>query len=121
MPAIRNLQASRSLPLDDDIAVPRAQLDLPNMSTGAVNLLGDQRRALPAPELFTFRDVAATMDAESPGRGIEVGLQHERIVLLSLEPGIVAGHARQIAHASRFLSHSRAQYLHRTKFSGFVG
>ena len=46
MPAIANLKAASSLPLDSDVAVLRAQFDLANLSAGAVNLLGDQGRAL---------------------------------------------------------------------------
>jgi hypothetical protein len=43
--AIRNLQAANTLALDDDLAVPRAQFDLTNVTAHAVNLLGDQGRA----------------------------------------------------------------------------
>src|SRR5208337_3534401 len=48
----------------------RVHKDLPNVSVGAINLLGDQCRLLAASEVFTFRDVAASMDAESFRRGI---------------------------------------------------
>ena len=70
--SIGNLQASSSLAIDDGVAVPCAQFDLCNVSAGAVNLLGDKSRALPASQLLTFRDVAAPMDAESFRRGVKV-------------------------------------------------
>jgi len=75
VPTIGNLKPSSPLALDNDIAVPRAQFDLSNVSAGGVNLLGDQRRALPGSGRFAFRDVAASMDAESRWCGIEIGLQ----------------------------------------------
>ena len=49
-----------------------------NMAAGAVNLLGDQSSTLRAVRLFAYREVLAPMDAESPGLGVEVGLQHRR-------------------------------------------
>jgi len=73
---ITNLEAAGAFALDHDFTVPQAQFDLANMSACAVNFLGNESRALPASELLTFRDVAASMDAESSGRGVEVGMQH---------------------------------------------
>jgi len=75
-PAIRNLKAATARALDNNIAVPRAEFDLPDMSAGAVDLFSDQSRGRQASTLFAFRDVATSMDAESLGRGVEVGLQH---------------------------------------------
>src|SRR5208337_3569943 len=62
VPTIGNLKPSSPLALDNDIAVPRAQFDLSNVSSGAVNLLGrpcdptdDQFR----PKLLVLRPTAA--------------------------------------------------------------
>ena len=44
--SITNRKSARTLALDDDLGVPIAQLDLPNVAAGAVNLLGDQGSAL---------------------------------------------------------------------------
>ena len=52
MPAIRNLKAAGSRALDNDIAVPLAQFDLPDVSAGRINLFGDQGRGLQASTLF---------------------------------------------------------------------
>lgn len=43
---IANLKRARMLALDDDMAVLRAQFDLPNVSASGVHLLGDQAGAL---------------------------------------------------------------------------
>jgi hypothetical protein len=43
--ADRKSQGRESLALDDDGAVQRAHLDLANVATGRVRLLGDQGRA----------------------------------------------------------------------------
>jgi hypothetical protein len=80
IPAIRNLQSATPLALDDDLAVVRAQFDLSNVTARAVNLLGDQSRALQAAGLLALRDVAASMDAEGLRLGIEIGLEHKREV-----------------------------------------
>src|SRR5208282_3697478 len=72
VPPIRNLQASRSLALDDDLAVPRAQFDLPNLSASV---------------FFAFRDVAAAMNAKSFRRMIEIGLQHSEWFCFPLRRG----------------------------------
>jgi hypothetical protein len=48
LPAIADLKPALSLALDHDLAVAVAQFDLANVPARAVNLLGDQRRALPA-------------------------------------------------------------------------
>jgi hypothetical protein len=40
-------QTARTLPLDNDLAVPPAQFDLANVSARAVNLFGDQERIQP--------------------------------------------------------------------------
>ena len=56
--------------------MPRAQFDLSNVTAGSVNLFGDQSRELLASVFLTFRNVAASMNAESFRRGIEIGLQH---------------------------------------------
>ena len=76
VPQVGNLQASGALALDDDIAVLRAQLDLPNVATGDVNFLGDQGRALQAPASLAFRDVVAPMDTNGRRCGVEVRLKH---------------------------------------------
>ena len=73
VPTIRFLQAARSSALDNNIAVPLAQLDLANMAAGAVNLLSYESRARQASALFAFRDVPIATDSDSRGRGIEVG------------------------------------------------
>ena len=44
--SVVNLKASRTLALDHDFAVQRAQLDLANVSASAIDLVRDQRRAL---------------------------------------------------------------------------
>ena len=75
-PAIRNLKPARALPLDDDLAVPFAGFDLANVSARAVNLLGDQGRALTAVGFFASRNVFASVDANFCRCGIEVGLKH---------------------------------------------
>jgi hypothetical protein len=49
---IANLKAAGARTLDNDIAMPRAQFDLPNVSPGTVNLIGDQSCALQASALF---------------------------------------------------------------------
>ncbi len=46
IPPITNLKTARALALDDGLAVPRAQFDLANVTTGSIDLLGDQGRAL---------------------------------------------------------------------------
>ena len=73
VPPIRNLRPSSSFALNHDVAVPRAQFDLSNMSAGSVNLFGDERRELLASVFFAYRNVAAAMDPKSSGRGIEIG------------------------------------------------
>jgi hypothetical protein len=50
---IANLKASFSFARNNDVAMPRAQFDLANVSAGPINLLGDQGRALLASGLFT--------------------------------------------------------------------
>jgi hypothetical protein len=55
--SVANLKPTRSLALDDDLAVPRAQFDLANVSARVVNLLGDQGRALWAAELCTAKRI----------------------------------------------------------------
>ena len=73
-PTVANLKAASLLLLDNDFAVLRAQFDRSNLSVGAVNLLGDQGRAFAASVCFTFRDVAASVDAKKSRRGIEIEL-----------------------------------------------
>jgi len=46
--SVGNLQTAGTFALDNDFAVPLAQFDLPNVTAGAVNFFGDQRRALQA-------------------------------------------------------------------------
>ena len=74
--AIRNLKASSTLALDNDVAVPRAQFDLPSL-LAPVNLLGNQGRARPASPDLTLRNITASMNAERCCCGIEVRLKHD--------------------------------------------
>jgi len=46
VPSVANLKSARPLSLDHSFAVQRAQFDLTNVTARAVNLLGDQGRAL---------------------------------------------------------------------------
>jgi hypothetical protein len=80
--SVADLKPPRLLALDDDLAVALAQFDLANVSARAVNLLGDQSRALDAAARFALRNVAASVDAKSRGRGIEIGLKHKRMMCL---------------------------------------
>jgi hypothetical protein len=80
--AIRNVGAAVTLALDDDFAVQRAQFDLANVPARAVNLLGDQGRALRAAASFASRHVPASVDANGRWRGVEIGLEHERMMCL---------------------------------------
>lgn len=68
------------LALDDDLAVQCAGFDLANVAARAVNLLGDQGRALRAAARSALRNVAASVDANGCRRGIEIGLQHNYAV-----------------------------------------
>jgi hypothetical protein len=52
VPPIRGLKPARSLTLDDDLAVPRAEFYLAKMSARAVNLLSDEACALWASDLL---------------------------------------------------------------------
>jgi hypothetical protein len=61
--SVGNLQTARALALDDNFAVKRAQLDLPNVTVSDVGLLGDQRRSLEAATRFALRNVLTTVDA----------------------------------------------------------
>ena len=47
------------------------------MSAGAINLLGDQGRALQAAASLASRHVAASVNAKRGRCGIEIGLQHK--------------------------------------------
>jgi hypothetical protein len=44
--SVANLKTASSLTLDDDLAMPRAQFDLPNVSASSIDFFGDQSRAL---------------------------------------------------------------------------
>jgi hypothetical protein len=72
VPPIANLEAARPLALDDDLAAQKAQFDLANVTARAVNLLGDQRRAIQASASLALHNVFASVDAKSRRRGIEV-------------------------------------------------
>ena len=74
-PAVAESQARDPLALDDDLAVPRAQLDLPNVAARAVNLLGDQSCARRATASRSSRHILAPMDANGCRRRIEIELQ----------------------------------------------
>jgi len=74
--SIANLKTARTLALDDDFAVQRAQFDLANMTTSGIDLFRNQSRAPRASASFAPRNVAASMDANGRRRGIEIGLQH---------------------------------------------
>jgi hypothetical protein len=78
---IGNLKTASTPPLDDDLTVPRAQFDLPNVSARAVNLLGYQGRALYAASRLALRNVAASVDANFCRLGIEVRLQHNSLAI----------------------------------------
>ena len=88
VPTIKNLKAAAPLALDDDVAVLRAQLDLPNISARAVNFLGDQGSALMASDFFASRNIPAAIDANCRWRGVEIGLQH-RVILPSMYAGAI--------------------------------
>jgi hypothetical protein len=75
-PAIANIKAAGTLALDDDLAVPRAQFDLPNVSAGAINLLGNKSRAGWTSTSFASRNVAAAVDPNSRCFGIKVRFKH---------------------------------------------
>jgi len=66
----RNLERAKVRVLDDNVAKLLAQFDSANVSARAVNLLGDQGRALPALGLFTPRDVSASVDAKTRRRAV---------------------------------------------------
>jgi hypothetical protein len=57
--SVANLKAASRLALDDDLAMLRAQFDLANVTTGSIDLLRDQSRALQATASFALRNVAA--------------------------------------------------------------
>jgi hypothetical protein len=45
-PSVANLKTASPLARDDDVAVQRAQFDLPNMTASSIDLFRDQGRAL---------------------------------------------------------------------------
>lgn len=45
---VANLKPARALAPDDDLALQRAQFDLPNVTASSIDLLRSQRRALQA-------------------------------------------------------------------------
>jgi hypothetical protein len=46
--SVANLKTASALTLDDDLAMPRAQFDLPNVSASSIDFFCDQGRALRA-------------------------------------------------------------------------
>ena len=77
---VRDFKAAIPLALDDDVAVLRAELDLPDVAAGDVYLLCDQRCALQTSASLASRDVSAPAYAKSPRRGVEIGLQHSCVM-----------------------------------------
>lgn len=59
--------------------MPQTQFDLANMTTRAVNLLGDQGRAAWASAGFALRNIFAAVNANFCRSGIEIGLEHEKL------------------------------------------
>jgi hypothetical protein len=79
VPPIANLKAAHTLALDDDLAVQRAQFDLANVAASGIDLLRNQGRALGASARFARRNIAASVDANGRGSGIEIRLKHPLI------------------------------------------
>ena len=75
-PPIRNLHPALALTLDDDLAVPRAQFDLPHVAASAVDLLGNGRCGLSTRPRSALRDVLNRVESDGDRLGIEVGLKH---------------------------------------------
>ena len=73
---IVDLEAAAAFPGDHEIAVPVEVLDLAGMAPRVVNLLGNGGRPLQARSSLALDDVAASVDADGDGLGVEVGLQH---------------------------------------------
>ena len=65
VPPIGNLRASSQLTPDDNVAMPRAQFDLPDVATRPVNLLGDQNRGRLALALSAFGCIGSDGCGES--------------------------------------------------------
>jgi hypothetical protein len=76
--SVANLKPARSLALDDDFAVRRAQFNLANVTTSGIDLLRNQHRALETTARSALRNVFAAVDANFCGRGVEIGLEHVR-------------------------------------------
>jgi hypothetical protein len=92
--AVGNLQTASTLPLVNNLAVERAQLDLPNVTASDVGLFGDQRRALQAATSLALRNVFAAVNANGRRRGVKVWLKHKRMMCLSDERFKDAPHTR---------------------------
>jgi hypothetical protein len=75
--SVGNLKTARPLALDNDLAVERAQFDLPNVTASDVNLFRDQRCALQAATGLALRNVLAAMYHNRSRCGIEVWLEHK--------------------------------------------
>jgi hypothetical protein len=65
-----------SLSRYNDRAMPVAQLDLPHVPSGDINLFGNDSRAREAAAGLASRGVPTPMDANGYRRRIEVGLEH---------------------------------------------
>jgi hypothetical protein len=74
--AVLNLETARPLARNHDLGMAIAESDLPNVTAGVVDLLGDQSSALLASRRFGLRDVSASAYPNGDGSGIEVGFEH---------------------------------------------
>lgn len=82
--SVGNFEPARTLPLDNNSAMPQTQFDLPNVTTSHIRLLSDQCCALQAAAGSARRNVFASVDPNGCRRGIEVGLEHARMICFAL-------------------------------------
>jgi hypothetical protein len=73
----RNLQSALAFSRDDDVAMPRAEFDLPDVASGDIDLLGCSGRACEAVACLTSRNVTAPIYANGGRCRIKIGLQHQ--------------------------------------------
>ena len=78
VPSVANLKTARTLALDDELAVRRAQFDLANVTPSGIDFFSDQGRALQAAARSARRNVSASVDADGRRLGIEIGLKHSK-------------------------------------------
>jgi hypothetical protein len=69
---LSQISSLRSRALDDDLAIERAQFDLPNMAASGIDLFGDESRAFRATASFAQRNAAASVNANFWRRGMSL-------------------------------------------------